>query len=126
MEWLYSWVKNSPALIKSGDAKAVALYEQYNKVAMQAFPTLSNEDIDDILAYVDAEAQRIEEEKNATQVAAGGAGEGDPLSDPSIYYALLGLVAVLVLIPLLLVVITATLITAVRSKEHPTDKVIAN
>ena len=52
-DWLYSWIKNSAALIKSGDDQAVAIYEEYNKVAMNAFPQLSNEDIDNILAYTD-------------------------------------------------------------------------
>mgnify|MGYP001818487920 CR=1 FL=1 len=50
-EWLYSWIKNSPGMIKSGDAYAVKIYNEYNQAAMTAFPTLSNEDIDDILAY---------------------------------------------------------------------------
>ncbi len=52
MEWIYKWVKNSTALIASGDAEAVAIYEEYNKVAMNAFPQLSNADIDNIIAYV--------------------------------------------------------------------------
>ncbi|MAR26062.1 MAG: cytochrome C [Flavobacteriales bacterium] len=52
-DWLYSWIKNSQAMIKSGDPQAVAIYEEYNKVAMNAFPNLSNEDIDNILAYTD-------------------------------------------------------------------------
>ena len=52
-EWLYSWIKNSAAMIKSGDEQAVAIYEEYNKVAMNSFPQLSNEDIDNILAYSD-------------------------------------------------------------------------
>ncbi len=51
-EWLYSWIKNSAAMIASGDAKAVAIFEEYNKTAMNAFPQLSNADIDNILAYV--------------------------------------------------------------------------
>ena len=52
-DWLYSWIKNSAAMIKSGDEQAVAIYEEYNKVAMNSFPQLSNEDIDNILAYSD-------------------------------------------------------------------------
>ena len=52
-EWLYSWIKNSSAMIKSGDAQAVAIWEEYNKTAMTAFPLLSNADIDNILAYTD-------------------------------------------------------------------------
>lgn len=50
-EWIYAWIKNSNALIKSGDAYANKIYEEYNGLAMTAFPQLSNEDIDNILAY---------------------------------------------------------------------------
>ena len=52
-EWLYSWIKNSSAMIKEGDPQAVSIWEEYNKVAMNAFPLLSNSDIDNILAYTD-------------------------------------------------------------------------
>ncbi|MEC8832076.1 MAG: c-type cytochrome, partial [Bacteroidota bacterium] len=53
-EWIYSWVKNSPAMISSGDSYANKIYAEYNQAAMTPFPTLSNEDIDDILAYTAA------------------------------------------------------------------------
>ena len=49
--WLYKWIHNSADLIKSGDADAVKIYEEYNKVAMNAFPQLSEADIDNIIAY---------------------------------------------------------------------------
>ena len=52
-EWLYTWIKNSNAMIKSGDERAVAIWEEWNKAAMNAFPQLSNMDIDNILAYTD-------------------------------------------------------------------------
>ncbi|KQC32594.1 cytochrome C [Nonlabens sp. YIK11] len=52
-EWLYKWIKNSSALIASGDAEAVALYNEWGQSNMNAFPQLSNSDIDDILAYTD-------------------------------------------------------------------------
>ena len=64
-EWLYSWIKNSAALIKSGDDQAVAIYEEYNKVAMNAFPQLSNEDIDNILAYSDYVPEPVVNADNA-------------------------------------------------------------
>ncbi len=53
-EWLYAWIKNSSGMIKSGDAYANKVYAEYNQAAMTAFPTLSNQDIDDILAYTAA------------------------------------------------------------------------
>ncbi len=53
-EWLYAWIKNSAGMIASGDAYANEIYAEYNQAAMTAFPTLSNADIDDILAYTAA------------------------------------------------------------------------
>ncbi len=50
-EWMYAWIKNSPSVIKSGDAYANKIYKEYNQSAMTPFPTLSNQDINDILAY---------------------------------------------------------------------------
>ena len=52
-EWLYSWIKNSTAMVKSGDAQAVAIYEEYNGSVMTSFPQLSKTDIDNIIAYTD-------------------------------------------------------------------------
>ena len=49
--WIYNWIHNSSGLIKSGDAYANIIYAEYNGAAMTAFPQLSEEDIDNILAY---------------------------------------------------------------------------
>ena len=53
-EWLYAWIRNSAGMISSGDAYAVKIYNEYNQAAMTAFPTLSDADIEDILAYTAA------------------------------------------------------------------------
>lgn len=53
-EWLYPWIKNSQKMIKSGDERALAIYNEYNQSVMTAFPTLANSDIDNILAYIDS------------------------------------------------------------------------
>ncbi|WP_242202893.1 cytochrome c3 family protein [Aestuariivivens insulae] len=50
-EWIYAWVRNSSALIKSGDAYANDVFNRYNKTAMTAFPQLSDDDLNNILAY---------------------------------------------------------------------------
>lgn len=50
-EWLNAWIRNSAGLIKSGDAYANKIYAEYNQTAMTAFPTLTDKDITDILAY---------------------------------------------------------------------------
>jgi mono/diheme cytochrome c family protein len=53
--WLTAWIHNSAGLIKSGDAYANKIFNEYNKTAMTAFPQLSDQDISDILAYTAAE-----------------------------------------------------------------------
>jgi len=62
--WLYKWINNSSAMVKSGDAKAVKIYEEFNKSVMTSFPNLSTADIDNIIAYTD--------EKKADPVAPVG------------------------------------------------------
>ncbi|MCX8148725.1 c-type cytochrome [Thermaurantimonas aggregans] len=50
-EWLIKWIRNNAELRASGDKDAIAIYEEYNKSAMPAFPLLSDQDILNILAY---------------------------------------------------------------------------
>ena len=55
-DYLYAWVRNSQKLINEGEPRAVAIYTEYNEQVMQAFPTLTDEEIDAILAYADYQA----------------------------------------------------------------------
>jgi mono/diheme cytochrome c family protein/nitrate reductase NapE component len=66
MDWIHEWVKNSAALIASGDSEANAIYNEWGQTAMPAFPQLSDSEINNILAYV-------EQPKPEPQAAAGGA-----------------------------------------------------
>ncbi|MEM8907194.1 MAG: cytochrome c [Bacteroidota bacterium] len=52
-ELLYRWIRNSAEVLAEGDAYAVALFQNWNKSVMSAFPNLSDEDIDALLAYID-------------------------------------------------------------------------
>ncbi|MDG2174280.1 MAG: cytochrome c3 family protein [Flavobacteriaceae bacterium] len=54
-QWLYAWIRNSSAVIKSGDSYANKIYAEYNRSAMTAYPQLSDADIENILAYTDQE-----------------------------------------------------------------------
>ena len=102
-EWLYSWIKNSMAMVKSGDPQAVAIYEEYNKSVMTAFPQLSNEDIDNILAYTDyTPPAPAVPAAVATTAASGG--------DNTTSTLLLGvLVLVLIILVVMLFLVTKTL-----------------
>ena len=88
-EWLYKWIKNSSGVIKSGDAYANEIYAEYNQTQMTAFPTLSNEDIDNILAYTAAPPKTAKKpEVTGTGVAGGGQGGGSGVSNELILGAL--------------------------------------
>ena len=50
-DWIYKWVHNSAAMIKSGDAEAVRVSAEFNGAVMTPFPQLSTGDIDNIIAY---------------------------------------------------------------------------
>ncbi|MBT2557675.1 cytochrome c [Hymenobacter sp. ISL-91] len=56
-KWLHAWVKNSSKLIASGDEYALKIYEQYDKQQMPSY-NLSNEEISQILDYVESEERR--------------------------------------------------------------------
>ncbi|WP_300026208.1 c-type cytochrome [uncultured Maribacter sp.] len=101
-EWLYAWIKNSPGVIKSGDAYANKLYAEYNQAAMTAFPTLSNTDIDDILAYTAAApAVAPETVTGSADVAGGNAGNSSGVSNEVILGALVLVFGLLVVMLLL-------------------------
>jgi mono/diheme cytochrome c family protein len=50
-EWLYQWIRNSQGMVNSGDALAVKLFTENNNSVMTSFPQLTDEDINNILAY---------------------------------------------------------------------------
>jgi mono/diheme cytochrome c family protein len=100
MPWLYKWIHNSSALIKSGDAAAVKVYEENNKAVMTAFPALSEADIDDIIAYTSEPKAEAPAAVAGTAVAVGAQGGG--VSDNVILGAL-ALVMVVLVVMLFLV-----------------------
>ncbi len=50
-DWLHKWIKDNEALRKSGDKYANEVFEKFNKTVMTPFPSLSDQDITDILEY---------------------------------------------------------------------------
>ncbi|HAH58750.1 MAG: c-type cytochrome [Lentimicrobiaceae bacterium] len=53
-EWLVKFIHDSKALIESGDPLAVQVFEENNKIPMQAFPNLSDSEVNAIIDYIDA------------------------------------------------------------------------
>ncbi len=51
-DWLLKWIKNNDALIKSGDAYAVKVYEANGKAAMTVFADVPDDDIKAVIKYI--------------------------------------------------------------------------
>ena len=98
--WLIPWIKNSQAVIKSGDKYAVELYAKYNKVAMPAY-AFSDDQVKSVLAYIKAEGEKV---NVAAVPGAGGAGAAEAGDDKIGNYTL-GAIAVLIIVLLLIVLV---------------------
>ena len=88
-EWLILWIRDNAKLRASGDADANAIFDEYNGSVMQAFPQLSTEDIQNIIAYCE------EGDKKAVAVAVAPVLEAE--EDPTILLVILGAFLVLFL-----------------------------
>ena len=50
--WLAAFIKDSQALIASGDELAIQVFEENSKIPMQAFPNLSDDEVNGIIDYI--------------------------------------------------------------------------
>lgn len=106
IDWIKSFIHNSSAVIASGDAYAVALYNEYNKTQMTSFSNLKDEDIMNILGYVKAEAEKVVEEK---QTPTPGPGQEQGTPSGYLNVILIGMVIILVLLVIILAFLVSSL-----------------
>lgn len=90
---LHAWIKNNQAVLASGNKYFNDLYNEYNKTAMNIFPSLSDAEIDAILKY----ANDFKEPVAAGPAVAANA----PESDNSLLYGILTLILALIMLTLL-------------------------
>ena len=94
---MYAWIKNNQAFLKTGDAYANKLYNEYNKTAMNLFPNLADKDIDAILAYIKSVPAAGAAPAGGAATAAAPAEE----SDSTLVFGLLTLILAVVALILL-------------------------
>ncbi len=76
-EDLYNWIKNSQKMIFAvKHPRAIELWNQYNNVIMNAAEHLTDENIESILLYVDAQANAVPTTKDPSGDDAGAGGGG--------------------------------------------------
>ena len=113
--WAKSFIKNSQAVIASGDAYATALYKEYSNTVMPSHEFLSDGDLDNLLSYIEhgdkvdpAAAAAGDAAAASTGDGAAAAGSGIPNEYLSIILGVLVFVLVLILIVLGLIVTVLT------------------
>ena len=121
-DWLIKWIRNSSAVIASGDPYAVQVFNKFNKIQMSSFPNLTDDDIKGILAYIDqASAPQEATVGGAGQAQArGGGGASAENGDGSVggpselfTFVLVALLVVMLLVLGVLLVIVTILSRAV-------------
>jgi mono/diheme cytochrome c family protein len=70
-DWLNKWIKNSPELIASGDADAVAIFEEFNKSPMTIFAHFSDEDVANVLSFIAVAPEMMAEAKGGVATEGG-------------------------------------------------------
>ncbi len=112
VSWLIPWIKNSQAVIASGDDYANEIYEEYGKTQMQAF-SLSDDEIMSILSYIKVETANPPVEEVA--VAAGGEG-GQAVAAGGGDTGYLTAVMIVLIVVLVLILVVLGLIVSVITK----------
>lgn len=104
--WIIAFIKNSQKVINSGDAYAVKLYNDYNKVVMPAHEFLSDDDVRSIVAYINSVPLPV-----ATAAVDGGGGAKEPVPSGGNSSFLLAAVIALTVLLLVLAVVMIILIS---------------
>lgn len=112
-EDLYSWIRNSQALIGAGHPRAKELWSQWKPVIMNNFLELSDQDMEDLLAYVKYQYEKKPEAE--TVAAVDGAAPADGGGMNTTY--LIVLLSVLFILSLVLARIVNNLNRLARIKE---------
>ncbi|WP_026952014.1 c-type cytochrome [Algoriphagus mannitolivorans] len=110
VDWAKSFIKNSQAVIASGDAYATALYKEYNNTVMPSHEFLSDDDLNNLLAYIEY-GDKVDPNAvvaGAEGAAAGAAGGGIPTEYLSVILGVLVLVLLLILVVLGLIISVLT------------------
>ena len=119
-KWVKTWIKNSQAVIASGDAYAVALYKEYNNSIMPSYAFLSDAELDGVLAYIE-----YGDKADPAAAAAPGAAAGDPAAAaagsgiPNEYLSII--VGVLVFILLLILIVLGLIVTVLTKYINKQD-----
>src|SRR5690606_17906230 len=110
--WIKAFIKNSQAVIASGDKEAVDLFKEYNNTVMIAHEFLTDADLDNVISYIE-HGDKVDPAAAAAVAAGGGdagasAGGGIPSEYLTVILGVLVLVLLLILVVLGLIISVLT------------------
>jgi len=118
LDWAVNFIINSQLLIQSGDATANALYKEYNNIVMPSHEFLSEDDVMNLLSYIEygdkAEAATTDAAATGEGAAAGGGGI------PTEYLTII--LVVLVFVLLLILVVLGLIVSVLTKYLNNSDK----
>ena len=94
---LHSWIRNSSAVLATGDKYANDLFLKWNKTAMTQFPNFTDAEIDAILKYIADYKPPVIAAPGGDGATAGAKGEGDNSLLFGIITLILAIVALILL-----------------------------
>ncbi len=126
---LYEWIRNSQGLISKGHPRAVQLFNEWNKVVMTSFPNLKDEDIANIIAYINctAAANCPGDAPAPSDAGATAAGGGAKSESNTLLYVFLFVILALLAVILARIISNLNHISAVKElgADAPPRKTLA-
>jgi mono/diheme cytochrome c family protein len=131
VKWLSAWIRNSTAVIASGDKYANDLFNKFGKSSMTSFSSFSDDEIKSLLAYIDAEsAKKVDNPSGGTNAVDESKLEKEvDKEDTTSTIILILVVVVLILVLTTLIVFLSVIKRFLKDKEtslSEADKELVN
>ena len=97
-EALYSWIRNSQAMIAAGHPRAVELWNEWKPTIMTAYPDLTDDEIGSLMAYINGTYDGTLSPKPVVDAGADTVGVAEESSNSLWYWLLFALLGGLALI----------------------------
>ena len=118
-EDLYAWIRNSQAQIAAGHPRAVELWAEWKPVNMNAFPTLTDDEIEGILSYINVVANAPTD--NVVTDRGAGPVQSEEDSNTFLFVTLFIILALLAVV-LARIVSNLNYMAKVRAGEDPGER----
>lgn len=115
VKWLSAWIRNSSAVIASGDKYANDIYNKFGKSPMTSFSSFKDDEIKAVLAYIDAESVKAPVEDKPAVVV--GQPPVETKEDTTSTIILILVVVVLILVLTTLIVFLSVIKRFLKDKE---------